>query len=687
MSLSGASSYNKRFNNQNRTPRKKPDNPAFDLREQDLVGTHAGVMKYDELAQWLVQELDAAIAARGNVAADIAYRWTYYEQGRTRGSGAPWPDAADLTSPYATEFVDAVLGRVMDTIMVDTVWIVDGWGESSKRAPFVEEFHQRTLEQERLQTYLRDALLRSFIEPRGILEITEAMDLRRERKTIKARLQLDPATQAPIIGEDTQPVLQQDETGRYVEVQTPDEPHAETVIDDLRPVRLGPAYSVIAYQDYHSLPYHARSTDEIWGYAKRFYRRVPELLARAKQGIYDLEAVQALGESDERGMGDEAIALDQRGPTAQKELYEMPFLADLDGEGERWWIATVSRLTTKLLRLKVDDRTARFLEFVPFPKPGSRDGYSLIEKMMTLLEEDTAVRNMRADRSSLAVSAPMLRMQGSLWNPYEQPMGPGAVIDVRDPKEITPMVIPDVPQSINIWKTDIRTDLERLVGMGDVSNGTETQERRTLGEVQLTATYSEVRVKAIIKAIQETLEELGAARHAIWKRVLAEQPQGLPIPAGMMSGLDARGIDIDTIADGRVTADMLEGQFWFKPRGSTETANLDRQAQYFTALIQTFQQLAQMNPMIAALLQTPQAAKAMVEQMLRVARWPDKQAFLGSEAQQVMQQVSQQQALQANPMMQAMMQMAGAGGSAGTGTGGGVSEAPPPGSPQPAGVM
>jgi hypothetical protein len=673
---------------------KRNKNPAYDLAESQLRGTHAGITSYDALASWLVDELNAAIAARGTLASDIAYRWTYYEQGRTRGAGSPWPDAADLTSPYATEFVDAILGRIMDAIMVDTLWIVDGWGESSKRAPFVEEFHQRTMEQERLQTYLREVLLRALIEPVGVLEIAEAVDYRRVRTTIKAKLQLDPSTQAPILGEDTQPLLQQDEAGRYVEAETPDEPQAETVIDDEQPVRLGPAYDVIPYLDYHRLPYHARTKEEIWGYAKRFYRRVPELRARAQRGFYDPDAIEALGESDERGL-DEPVTTDQRGPTAQKELYEMPFLADLDGKGERWWLATVSRQTTRLLRLKVDDRSTRFIEFVPFPKPGTRDGYSVIEKIQTLLEEDTAVRNMRADMAALAISSPILKLSGSLWNPYEQPLGPGVVIDVRDPKEISaPLQFRDVPNSLMAWKQEIRVDLERLVGMGDVANGTETQERRTLGEIQLTAGYSAVRVQAIIKALQESLEELGGARHDIWKKVLREQPQGLPIPSQMMIGLDSRGINIDSIADGRVTVDMLEGQFWFKPRGSTETANLDRQAQYFTALLGTIAELMKVNPMVAAIFQTPQAAKSLIEQMLRVARWPDKQAFLGSEAQQVLQQVAQQQAQQAqmaqmqqDPRFQIMQHMAAAGGMAGASPQGAPIQGAPPQQQMPQGVM
>ena len=648
---------------------RRPKTSAYDLTDAQLkAGRFADVVdSHDTLAQWLVQELEAALSARGAIAERIRYYWTYYEQGRTRGSRGPWPDAADLTSPYGTEFVDAVLGRVMDTIMVEPLWIVEGWGDSTSRAPFIEEFHQRTQEQERLQSVLRGVLLRALVEPAGILELSEATETRRVRKRIRATLELDPMTGTAIIDEDAAPVLAKDEQGGYIEATDPNTPSAEVDIDVWEPVRLGPAYDIIPYLDYLRFPFHARSRSEIWGYGKRFYRRLPELKARAAAGAYDPQAVERLGDDNEytttsqdapRGV----TVPDQRGPTAQKELWEMPILADLDGEGERWWLATVHPQSTTLLRLKVDDRTARFLEFVPFPKPGSRDGYSLIEKMMTALEEDTAVRNMRADKCALSISAPILRVQGALWNPYEQPFAPGSVVDVRDTNELKQFELSDVPASVNVWKQDVRPDVERLIGLNDVSVGTQTQERRTLGEVQLAAGYSEVRVKAIIAAIQESLEELGSARHEIWKRTLAAQQQGMPIPSTLMAGLDARGIDTGSIADGRITAQMLEGQFWFKARGSVDTANLDRQATNLSQLLATLGPLMQLNPMIRAIFSTPQAAKAFVEQILRVYRWPDKQAFLGSEAQAAMQQ--QQQQDQMLQMVQGMIGGARAGAEA-----------------------
>src|SRR5689334_6268622 len=101
---------------------------------------------WDKVGAWLATELDQAISMRGGAAEEIRYAWDYYEQNRMRGRNAPWPDAADLPSPIAPEYTDAVHARLMQTIFVEPVWTVEGYGDSAKRARLVEEFHQRAQE-------------------------------------------------------------------------------------------------------------------------------------------------------------------------------------------------------------------------------------------------------------------------------------------------------------------------------------------------------------------------------------------------------------------------------------------------------------------------------------------------------------------------------------------------------------
>lgn len=650
----------------------KPKNDAFDVKAPKGEWTD-----WDMLGAWLATELDQAISLRGAAAEEVRYSWDYYEQNRMRGRNAPWPDAADLPSPLAPEYTDAVHARLMQTIFTEPVCTVEGYGQSAKNAPFVEEFHQRAQEDERLQTYMDEWALRGLIEGVGTIEVTEAFDLQRTVTRKRVKLQTDDASGMPIMGEDAQPVLaRHPESGDFLEAEG-DEQSAEVDVDQWEPVRLGPEYDVIPYLDFGVLPGHARNAKQVWGYWKRFYRRVPQLVANAqKGGIYDAKAVEQIGTADESSQAGQTAPQTtapgpQQGVTAQKELFELQVLLDLDAKGERWWRITLHKETRAILRCKMDDRTTRYIRWKPFPKPGCEDrGYSLIgNKLITVIEEDTARRNMTADRMALVIGQPIKRLQNALWDPSEQPWGPRAIIDVRDMREVEPMQgVQDVPASVMQWRQHLRDDGDRLIGQNDVAQGQISEEKRTLGEVQLVAGYAEVRTNLLIRRLQEPIEELFQQRHTIWKRTLKSN-QNLPLQRAMVIGRDAPGIDVSAYPeDGRITAQMLDGEYWFKPHGSVETADLNRQKQDFNGLLQALPAVMQMNPAVAQILSTLPAAKGLVEQMLRVYRWPDRQSFLGSEAdgvfdrlQQQQEQAQMRQQIMGDPRMQVMQAALGGG--------------------------
>jgi hypothetical protein len=506
------------------------------------------------------------------------------------------------------------------------------------------------------------------------------------RQLQQKRVKLKLLDGVPVMGEDNKPELEQDETGAFVEAQGED-PSADVDVDSVEPVRIGPDYDVIPYLDFLTLPGHARDRKQVWGYAKRFWRRVPELVARVKLGMYDKAAVEAIGTDNERQtLSDEApntlIVPVQDGPTAQKELYELQFLADCDGKGERWYRATVSKDRYQLLRLKLDDRTKRYVQFIPFPKPGTAGrGYSLItNKMITVIEEDTAIRNLRADRAAFKASQPVLRQSNALWDPFEQPIGPGRVLDVRDKNEITMLQgIEDVPNSVMLWKADVRTDGDRLMGLNDTALGQDTTDAKTLGEVQLRAGYSEVRQNVVLKRLSEPMEEIFQVRHIIWMRALRKRDK-LPPSRALMIGKMADGIEIAGLgSDGAVTAELLEGVFWGKPKGSVETSDLNKIRMDTVGLLQALPAVMQINPQVAMLFQTIPAAKSLVKQILRVFRWQDVQSIIGPEAGGVFDQMeaqAQMQAAMTDPRMQAMQALIGAPD--GVAPGGAPSGAPDP---------
>ena len=628
---------------------KRPRDP-FDVALNDEARKRLGV--------WLCDQVQDGINARASNEVDVDYWWALYEQARTRtGKNAPWPDAADLTSYLASEKVDALHARIMRTVFgAEPLWTVEGWGDAADRAPIVEEFHQWKAEEERLQTVVDRLILQALVEPRGLLEIAEGTEMRKVRKRIQAALQLHPETGGPIFGEDGNALVQEDESGP-VESTDPNMPSAETVVDSYERVRTGPVYRLLPYRDSLILPGHARDQDEITAYFKRFWRRHDVIRQRADAGVYDPDAVEKITPQTER----EATLAQQRGHMdtvqsdkgqAEHELWEGVILCDLAAlleslgveqrikpelRGERWYLVTVHPSTQGLLRIQHDDmERSRFVSVVLFPRHDRvTEGFSFVgHKLITTIEEHTAWRNMAADRASMVVQAPIKRLQGALWDPAEQPFGPRAVIDVRDMREVEPLVVPDFTAPVLQHIQMMERTAERLAGINDVASGQVAQESRTLGEVQMATEQSFVRMDLVVKRFQEAFEDVAQIRHAIWKRTLAENPDGEDAPAALLSNLEGRGVSLDeALPDRRVTALMLEGAFRFKPHGSVETADPGKQRNDFVQALQALPALLQAFPMLGIMFSSPMAARVMGRQFLRLFKVPNQQAFLGTPSQ------------------------------------------------------
>lgn len=581
--------------------------------------------------RWLCDEVQAARDAQLSERT-VDYWHVLYEQARTRSAAtAPWPHSADLTSYLGTQNVDALQARLMKTVWVEPVWTVEGWGPSAGNAPYVEEAHQWWAESEGLQGVLDRLSLISLIEPRGLLEVREGVERRMVRKQMRIAMALDPVTQQPVFGLDAQPVLQQNAEG-FVAPPTPDAAYVEAIVDVPERVRTGPQYRVIPYRDSLILPGHARDDDDIWGYAKRIRKRMPEIQRDAKAGLYDAEETARLTRTGETEP-DAALSRSgqgvapQDGPTAEKELWEVLVLCDPDESGERWYLATIHLGQQALLRLQYDDLDrSRFVLFNLFPRPDrATEGFSFIgHKLITTIEEHTAWRNMNADRGAMVAQAPIKRLTGALWDPSEQPWGPSAVIDVRDMREIEPVQMPDVNSGAMELMQQCERTAERLAGVNDIASGQFATESKTLGEIQMATEQSFVRMDLVIRRFQESMEDLFQIRHAIYKRTLMEAPDGISLPGGSLIGLEARGAPLP---DGKLTAQLMEGDFRGKPRGSVETADPRANRADFSQALQALPAIFQLMPMIGQI--NPMAPRALLAEFARVYRWANKQALLG----------------------------------------------------------
>lgn len=618
------------------------------------------------LGNWLGFELRNADAARAANLAEVDYYWTLYEQARTRDArNTPWPDAADLTSYIPCEKVDAIQARLVRTVMVNPVYTVEGWGDAADRAPFVEEFHQWKVEEERLQGVLDKIALTALVEPRCLVEVYESGDSRKSRKTITAKPQMTDQG-GVVFDEKNQPALQAGPDGKFVEAGGQDL-GVQAVVDSDDPVRTGPQYRVLPYADSLVLPGHARDQSEVWGYAKRFWKRKRDLIADSTgpDAIYDTEAVARLTDVGDRmptpslSRGNQAVAPQADAETAEKELYEALVLVDLSDlldrlhqepvagikkDGARWYVVTIHLLDNIILRVQHDDfERSRYVNFILFPRHDRcTEGYSFIgHKLMTVTEEHTAYRNMAADKSSMAVNAPIQKMSGALWDEDEQPWGPKAVITVRSPQEITQTVVSDVPASIFQHMDRCERTAERIAGVNDIASGQVAQESRTLGEIQMATEQSFVRMDLIVHRFQASMEDLAQIRHAIYKRLLAEKPDGIDAPQSLIVGLEGQGIAIDQfLPNGKITSALLDGAFRFRPYGSVQTADPAKRRADVVGLINVIPLMLHAFPFLATQFQTPKAGRAMMREILQAFNVRNPQAFLGSPAQDLTQQIA-----------------------------------------------
>lgn len=648
-----------------RSQRWRDEMRKVDKRNRRHKATDAFDVSIDEdqertLVNWLCNEIEAAYDARSPIImphGEIDYYHWLYEQGRSPQESLKWKGAADLGSPIITEKVDAWRARIVRTIFQEPVWVVEGWGEDAKKAPFVEEFHQWKVEDERLQGYLSKGIHNGLVEGTGILEVIDRHEARMVHRVERLAAKVSEQGLA-ILDEKNLPVPDVDEQG-IPKPAVDGLPMLEAKVSKIERTRTGPGYRIISLRDFLFLPGHAADKAELFGYAKRCWKRVPELEQAQKQGVY--RNVNLLSQSSDRDTTNPSLErqgqtiAEQRERTAEKELWEILFLHDLDEDGvEEWYLATVSIQHRQLLRLKHDDLgIPRYIDLTPFPRPDSLYGYTLAQKLASIAEEHAARRNQIADRFTLATSAPILRVQGALWKPQAQPFGPGQVLDVRDPKELTPMLIPDVPASAPLMLQEPINAAERVGGLSDLSSGATTEDDKTLGERRMQVGASEIRIDEVIKNIQEALEPLWTIRNEIWIRTLATQKDGLEPPEGVKRNLELKSLHHEAF-QGTFTADILRGNLRGKPRGSVETADKMRQLQAWNGWLQALTGLAQVNPIFAQILQHPQVAKSLLEQGARLYNVPDRQVFMQA-ANEVMQAMAQQ------AQMQQMVEMAGAG--------------------------
>lgn len=616
----------------------KPKNPAkVKLTTERL----------QKLEQFLSDQLNRALSARGAYIQDGGYLDTWhalYEQQARPESERPFEGAADLVTYIVTEKVDALCARLVSIIFnMDPICVAEPWGNADPtRTARVEAFMQWQAEEEKLKTWVSKAIKMSLIEQSGILAIDERPTLEKIVRSAEVKIQTTEDGMPVIDAETGEYAPAMNEDGTYAEFEgadDPDQPRIKALITETKPVGFGPQYRIVGLKNFLFLPAHAEDIGDVFGFAERIWMRVQDIRQMVDAGLYDADTLDRIGgDAAERMTGSteqrKGITAEQdNGDYAEKELWKLHLQYDIDEDGIPEWLMLTYSITHNAL-VKCDYDTlnqVRYVPFTPLLDPENVYGQSFVgHKLWTIADEHTALRNMIADRNALVTNAPMKRLTTSTYDADDQPWGIGAILDVRDMNDLQPIQVPDVPASGPFLLNHTEQAAERLSGMNDAAvGGVLNSESRTATEVTTAAQASYVRISEMMNHLRDSISTLYDLRLQLWKRALEARKDGIAAPSSVMRDLESRGVEVPTNGPLKFMADDLSGPWRFKPRGSVETADEGAMRGDFNAfLAQVLPTLVQAFPSLAPVMQSPEFAKSMLGQSLRLYRVQDSAAIM-----------------------------------------------------------
>lgn len=264
--------------------------------------------------------------------------------------------------------------------------------------------------------------------------------------------------------------------------------------------------------------------------------------------------------------------------------------------------------------------------FVVDPVPGLWFGRSIPEVLESAQEEIAALHNARADGISRLVNPPILKRMGSMWDEEKDPLRPGKVITVQDPKDIQEFLGREIPSSLFAHEQDILAFVERQTGLSDYSMGRMQSQYATATAVQKVTTSGLARVDVAISRFQSGMKRMS---WFMWWMLYQFRP--------LIDRFYAQNSDMTiTKAEMRPSSGGLM-PFEFIPQGMLSDISKDNNRNQAFMLMQALGPVLQQN--------YPDGLHALADDVLKAYDVHDRASILGPPwglLQQQLQQLQQQ---------------------------------------------
>ncbi len=270
----------------------------------------------------------------------------------------------------------------------------------------------------------------------------------------------------------------------------------------------------IPYEDVVWFPVTARRDDELWGVGERIFLRGMDLAAGVKTGTYIKEQVDLLlrqastptNEERRDRLETEGIdgspyptLLDQQ-PYREYECYETCWRDDLDEDGEiEWYIVTVHLQTRLVIRCMYSPYWHGQPYYVLFPydeEGGELTGMSPAELIANLQNANSSALQQFENLLAMLASSKGAFMYddtaGLDLDNFNLDIGKPIHLKTLTGVQPNPLYqqIPEALESILKFLDWTKNQIDLVASTSDPALGKETEQKRTLGEVQLVLSQS-----------------------------------------------------------------------------------------------------------------------------------------------------------------------------------------------------
>lgn len=458
----------------------------------------------EALARRVCEAVETYLAATEERRLDLAREWRRDARAAESDQPGPWPGASALRAPFTAIACANHSTRLNSQLLGSDppLAAIARRPEAVEHAPKIEEVMRAVLEECGWAEAKRGVHKELPVVSPCAVRATWRIE-RRMVPDLQVDLDLDVMGELADAGVDPRVALaaatNADEQGRArVRLEW-----KEKIVHD------GVHLEVVPYEDLVYLPHTARNIEQVWGIGQRVLLRGTDLDARARDGVYDREAVdRVLLRHSDPTAEDREDALDLAGLEADLpggapdhdalhrtyELYELSWRDSLDGDRrEKQHLLTVHLPSRTLLRVQYSPHWHTESEYTLYaynPSPGELHGESVAERCQVLQDAATAALNQFLDMADLVVAQSTMLVLDERANlrPDKFEWRPGKPMFVENIAGVMHLPLsPAVGAAMQQLSNAIglfREWVELLTASSNPALGRETSGQKTLGEVQ-----------------------------------------------------------------------------------------------------------------------------------------------------------------------------------------------------------